>query len=240
MTTIAVTAAEMFRLSVPTVDTELVGGDRRVRVPAGITDLASFRAWAHSERFPDAGRIDYLGDELWVDLSMEQLYSHNQVKAAIYVVLIALARTANTGLFLPDRMRLSYPGAGASVEPDGAYVSFDALRTGRVRRLPGRHGGALELEGPTEMVLEVVTDSSEEKDVDHLPDYYAAAGVAELWRVDARGGLRFEVFRLAADGYASAHEGDGWWRSDVFNRSVRLVGQPDALGDPSYTLEQRS
>jgi hypothetical protein len=29
------------------------------RIPAGVRDLTSFRAWALSDRFPERGRIDF-------------------------------------------------------------------------------------------------------------------------------------------------------------------------------------
>lgn len=38
----------------------------------------------HSGEFPETGRICFLDGEVWVDMSMEQLYTHNQVKG--YVV----------------------------------------------------------------------------------------------------------------------------------------------------------
>jgi Uma2 family endonuclease len=239
MPSLRATAPHMYQVSIPTVETELGTDGRRVIVPAGISDLQSFHDWALGPDFPAEYRIDYLGGTIWVDLSMEELYSHNQIKAAIYVVLINLVQAARIGLFLPDRMRLSYSGARASVEPDGAFVSYDALRTGRVRELLGRRGGVMRLEGAVEMVLEVVSESSEEKDIEQLPLYYAAAGVQEFWRVDARNELTFEIMRLASDGYVPTDEPVGWWRSDVFKRSFRLAAGTDPLGRASYTLEVR-
>ncbi len=239
MTSVAVTAAEMFRVSVPTVATELIGEQRRVLIPAGITDLAAFRAWACSDQLPEGVRVDYLGGVLWVDLSMEELYWHNQVKAAVYAVLLTLVRSSGSGRFIPDRMRLSYPGADASVEPDGVYVSYDALTAGRVRETSGRGGGVIELEGAVDMVLEVVSPSSQEKDHERLPEYYAEAGVPEFWRADVRGELRFEILRLTQAGYVAADESGGWWRSEVFGRWFRLAAGTDPRGKPEYTLEVR-
>jgi Uma2 family endonuclease len=239
MSSVTANWTEMFQVSIPTMDTELVGEQRRVHVPAGIVDLAGFRAWAHSPDFPDKTRVDYLGGTIWVDLSMEQLYSHNQVKVEVYRVLIALVRASRSGRFIADRMRFSYPGADASVEPDGAYVSFDALSNGRVLQIPGREGGVLELEGAPEMVMEVLSDSSEGKDSELLPAYYAAAGVSEFWRIDARTELRFEILRLADDNFIPSEQADGWWRSDAFDKSFRLVAGADRLGQPEYTLESR-
>src|SRR4051812_15201215 len=93
-------------------------------------------------------------------------------------------------------MLLSNVAADLSTVPGGLFVSFAALREGHVRQVPGRHAGVVELEGTPEMVLEVVSDSSVEKDTVRLPELYRRAGIPEFWRVDARGELRFEVLRL--------------------------------------------
>ena len=85
MPSITANWSEMFQVTVPTVEAELVGDYGRVLVPAGITDLSGFRSWVESEDFPCAGRISYLAGTIWVDLSMEQAYSHNQAKTAITV-----------------------------------------------------------------------------------------------------------------------------------------------------------
>ncbi|HEY8504186.1 MAG TPA: Uma2 family endonuclease, partial [Gemmataceae bacterium] len=125
-------------------------------------------------------------------------------------------------------------------QPDGMFASYDAIRDGRVRQVPGRSGGFTELGGAPEMVLEIISDSSIEKDTVRLPEVYLRAGVAEFWRIDARGGeLRFEILRREEAGYVPALGEDGWWRSEVFGHWFRLVQQPNPLGHPSYTLESR-
>src|SRR5262249_20206783 len=73
--------------------------------------LADFRAWTHSATFPESPRIDYLGGELWVDLTMEEFYLHNAIKTEIIAVLQALVHRSQTGRVVSDRMRFSYPGA---------------------------------------------------------------------------------------------------------------------------------
>ncbi len=51
-----------------------------VTVPGWVTDRESFLRWTEDDTFPDHGRIDYLAGEIWIDMSEEQIYSHNQVK----------------------------------------------------------------------------------------------------------------------------------------------------------------
>ena len=79
-------------------------GDR-VRIPGGIEDLEAFRRWAKSDEFPEHGRFAFLGDDLWVDLEMEAMYSHNGVKTEFTRTLGGLVRLLQTGRYLSDGMR---------------------------------------------------------------------------------------------------------------------------------------
>jgi hypothetical protein len=114
----------------------LVVIDGQLRIPASIRDLTSFRHWALSQERPEA-RLAYLAGMVWVDRTMEQLYTHNQVKQAVGNVLGPLAVTSNLGLYVPDVMRLSNEAADLSTQPDALYVSYAALQSGRVRQVPG-------------------------------------------------------------------------------------------------------
>jgi Uma2 family endonuclease len=239
MPSVIANSSEMFQMTVPTVELELVGDCGRVLVPAGIADLASFRAWTAANDFPAMGRVSFLAGTIWVDLSMEQAFSHNQVKTTIASVLMPLAKTLGTGRYFGDGMRLIHPGADLDTVPDGLFLSFDSFESGLIRPVAGKTGGVTEYEGTADMVLEVVSDSSEDKDCESLPEDFHRAGVREFWRVDARQGLRFEILRREANGYFSTQEADGWCRSAVFGRSFRLIQTIDRLGQPEFTLEVR-
>ena len=180
-----------------------------VAIPPGIKDLDSFRRWAKSDAFPARGRFSFLDGLLWVDLSMEQLYTHNQVKGEVSRVLLSLVRETGQGLFLPDGMLLSNPGVNLSTVADGVFVSFAALQNGRVRQVPGSRAGFVELEGSPEMVLEVVSDSSVEKDLERLPPLYWRSAVEELWRIDARNNRPFRAAQSRHRGLCS-RSGTGW------------------------------
>jgi Uma2 family endonuclease len=214
--------------------------NNNIRIPAGIVDLASFRRWALSDSFPERARISYLAGLLWIEVAMEQAFSHNDVKAEITLVLRSLAKGGDQGRFFTDGMQTSNPEAGLSTIPDSLFISFASVEAGRCRLIPGRSGGATEVEGTPDMVLEIVSDSSVEKDMERLPDLYRRAGVPEFWRVDARAELRFEILRLTDSGYVEARDSDGWQRSAVFGRSFRLTRRADRLGQPEYTLEVRA
>jgi Putative restriction endonuclease len=210
-----------------------------VHVPPGIADLEAFRRWLRSGTFPEKLRICYLDDVLWVDLSPEELFSHNAVKSAVACALHRLAREGR-GRYVLDGMHFSHLGANFSTMPDGAFVSYAAFQTGRVRRTPDvSQRDVIEFVGTPDMVLEVVSDSSVQKDVVTLPALYQAAQIPEFWRIDARAELRFEILRLTPAGYVATQLADGWWRSDTFGHDFRLVQGADPLGDPRFILETR-
>jgi Uma2 family endonuclease len=211
-----------------------------LRVPPGLSDLEAFRSWARSMQWPEHTRLGYFGGTIWVEMVMERFFAHNQVKGEFGAVLLTLVKASGLGRYSPDGMVLTCPAADLYTVPDGLFVTYASLQSGRVRCVPGQHGDTVELEGAPEMVLEVVSDTSVEKDTIILPDLYCRAGVAEFWRVDARGEPRFEIFRLTEAGYVPTQESDGWWRSDVFGHSFRLTHQADPLGQPQFTLAFRA
>jgi len=216
------------------VDTE------SVCVPEWVTDHASFREWAHSDEFPETGRICYLNKGVWVDMSKEQAFSHNLVKTEYASVLTALAKVSRLGRFFGDGMLLSNEEAGLSVQPDGIFVSHASLRTRRVRLLEGLELGYVELEGSPEMTLEVISPSSIVKDTITLRDLYWQAGIREYWLVDVRKDrLEFDILVHKPDGYVAAGKRGGWVRSAVFGKSFRLTRQTDESGNPEYTLAVR-
>jgi Uma2 family endonuclease len=211
-----------------------------VRVPSWVVDLDSFRRWAQSDEFPETGRICYLHGEVWVDMSREQVFSHNQVKNEFNPVVGGLVKAGRLGRYFPDGLLLSNADADLSSTPDGTFVSRESLRRERVRLVEGVQEGFVELEGTPDMVLEVVSASSVEKDTVVLRDLYWQADIPEYWLVDARGErLAFDILRHTARGYVTTRRQEGWLKSAVFGKSFRLTRQMDALGHPEYTLAVR-
>jgi Uma2 family endonuclease len=208
-----------------------------VRIPGWVSDLASFRRWARSPAFPQHGWIAHLDGELWVDLSMERA-AHNQAKGTINSRLTLLTHDEEAGFYFSDRMLLTNAEVGLSTEPDGMFVSNLALVEARVALHEG--DATLEVEGTPDMTLEVVSDTSEEKDLVILRDLYWRAGVAEYWIVDVRGKTpSFEILRRTATRYVPARKQGGWVKSSVFGRSFRLTQQKTASGLSRFALEIR-
>src|SRR6516225_8022178 len=93
-----------------------------VTVPEWVTDLVTFTRWTESEEFPEDGRIDYLAGEIWIDMSDEKVWTHNQVKTEFTYTLAGLAKTERRGRFFQDGLRVQHPEADLSAVPDGLFI----------------------------------------------------------------------------------------------------------------------
>jgi Uma2 family endonuclease len=217
--------------------------EESVHIPRQATrDLAGFRAWAVSPRFPERGRIDFLAGGLEVDMSPEDLRTHGTVKSRIAALLDRLVVDAGLGEVYIDRARISSPRADLSVEPDVVAVFWETLDSGRLRYVPAASGEPdryIEMEGAPDVVVEVVSNSSERKDLVRLPPLYAAARIPELWLVDVRKkAIRFEIRALGPDGYEAVEpDAEGWRSSPRLGRGFRLMRQEIRPGRWIYRLE---
>ncbi len=219
--------------------------DDTVDIPDTAWTLEGFRAWALSGDFPERGRIDYLAGSIEVDMSPEELRAHVLVKTAIGVTLHELVARRETGNVYIDGARVSSPAGQLSVEPDVVVVLWDSLDAERVREVPSpRTGKYMELEGAPDLVVEVVSDSSVGKDLRRLPPLFAAAGVPELWLVDARGRggreIRFDIRTLEAAGYRKVEPDEGGWTfSPLLGVRFRLRQLEPRPGRRSYRLDHQ-
>ena len=214
-------------------------------IPAGFADLESFRAWARSDGFPARGRIDYLAGEVHIDMSPEDLSTHGTPKMAVAFRLHGIVvEELEAGAAFTDCTRLSCPGAALSAEPDVVVLLDESVRSGRVTLVPkagGREGRYVEIEGPTDLVVECVSDSSVTKDGGTLVDLYHRAGVREYWLIDARGEVAFTIHRWRPGGYeAVPPDAWGFRRSEVLHRGFRLVRRPREVSVDVYRLEARA
>jgi Uma2 family endonuclease len=212
----------------------------QVTVPDWVVDLESFRRWADADNFPEKARICFLKGEVWVDMSKEQLFTHGAVKTEITVVLGGLVKAGRLGRLWADGAFLSSVTADIASKPDAVFVSRKSLESKQVILVEGLEEGYLELEGPADMVLEVVSRSSVRNDTVILRQAYWEAGVREYWLVDVRPEpLQFDILRHTSRGYAATRKRDGWLKSAVFGKSFRLIQQSNGMGHPEYTLEAR-
>jgi Uma2 family endonuclease len=210
-----------------------------VRVPVSALTLAGFRKWATSDAFPENVRASFIDQKIYLDMSNEDPETHVGVKDEDTRVLKNLNRELKRGKYYGDGVLITNEEAEVSNNPDASFFSRKSLEQGRVRLIPreGRQGAYREILGSPDWVLEVISDSSVEKDSEKLRTAYHRAGVAEYWLIDARGGdLVFQILYWRKTGYAAAPVRDGWQRSRVFGRAFRLERQRDELGLWEYTL----
>ncbi len=212
------------------------------RMPANASTLAGFRAWATSPDFPEHVRAAFLDGEVYIDMSNEEWEAHIAVKSEVYTVVGALVRDEKLGKFYPDGGLITNEDAGVSNNPDACFLSRSSLRSKRARFVPreGQPGRYWELQGTPDWVLEVVSDSSVQKDTDKLRHAYHVAGIPEYWLVDARGEeIDFRILLWRKNGYVAAPVKGGWQRSKVFRRDFRFTRRKDEFDLWEYTLELR-
>ncbi|HEX6987730.1 MAG TPA: Uma2 family endonuclease [Planctomycetaceae bacterium] len=214
-----------------------VGSDVRGRAPS----FESFRRWALSDDFPETGRHDYIGGRYVEESEPEPLFSHNAVKGEIAAMLMSLI--GDDGLLTMTRGRVTVPMSELAVQPDIALIASESLDQGRVTLTPhpDRPDDAIEVVGPPDLVVEVVSDESVLRDTRDLFDLYLRAGVREYWLVDARN--LEPVFRLLANGRSEwgeiAPDREGFRRSPVLGRRYRLDRRTGRRGEWRYDLIER-
>jgi hypothetical protein len=211
-----------------------------IAVPGGMEDLASFRRWTDSADCPHEFRLGWLKGDVWIDVSEEQVFSHVLLKTQITMALGTLADAEYLGLYLGSGLLLSNPVADICGNPDGTFHSYGTLRSDRVRLIEGRRGGYTEIQGSPDMVLEVVSDSSVQKDYELLRRAYWEADIREYWLVDARKvPARFHLWQHGSRGYVAARRQEGWVKSTVFSKSFQLRQTQNPLGHPEFRLDVR-
>jgi Uma2 family endonuclease len=210
-----------------------------VTVPESAHTLGGFRQWAASEDFPDSGKISYLAGELFIDMSPEKFDTHNQVKDAVNNAVSPLVRKLDLGKYCPDGLWITNDQGDLSTEADATFLSWQRLQSGEVQLIPGRRGrGGIEMRGSPDWVLEIVSDTSVEKDTVRLLELYYRAKVREYWLIDARGEtLLFNAYRRGRKAFQPIPAVRGWIASEVFPRRFRLTRERDRIGGWTYTLK---
>jgi len=216
----------------------------QIEIPLSLRSLADFRRWVGSDAFPEQGRVDYLSGCIEVDMSPEDLHTHGKLKTELVAVLWQRIKQRQLGELYTDSTRVCCPDADLSVEPDLVFVSDSSLDSGRVRLVPKAGGGPdryVELEGPPDLIVEIVSDASARKDTERLPAAYFQAGVGEFWLVDARGDeLLFRIHRHGGASYEPAvTDADGYQCSPALACSFRLDRARNPRGRLTFDLETK-
>jgi Uma2 family endonuclease len=205
-----------------------------------ITSLEDFCAWTEADNFPKQGRISYIDGEVIIDMSPERAETHNRIKTRITTVLDQLTQHLNTGMILSDGMQISNVAANLATEPDGMFVTWEGLKSGRVKGDKPTFRESVNLLGSPDWVMEVVSPSSIRKDKKLLRKSYFEAGIPEYWLIDALGDeIEFEILIRGQIEYIAAQTQEQWKYSPVYERWFNLSRKENAAGLWEYTLAVR-
>ena len=220
--------------------------DHGIEIPGGIDSLADFTAWVRSDEFPRRGRFDWVRGRIEVELEPPGLMSHGVPKTEFCRVVCGRADEEDLGIAVTSRIRfLSSEGSTADVsfEPDVALLSHEAVLTGRVSLTPDprRPDDAIDVVGPPDLVIEILSDSSVGKDTVRLPRELFLLGVAEYWLADCRGeSSEFDIHARGEEGFEPVPaDADGFAPSAVLGRSYRLTRDAGRSGLPRFRLLER-
>lgn len=217
--------------------------EENLPIPPDAYTFEGFWRWLESDEFPESGRIDFLDGEISVDMSPENAYTHGAVKVEITATLVELVNRTGIGDVQSDSCRFRSQFAGVSTEPDVMVVLGDSIESGRVRFIPytRQPDQVLAFEGPVDLIVEIVSNSSVGKDLKRLPPLYARAGVRELWLLDTRKTeVRFDLLTLEGDRYVPVSpDPEGWLRSPRLGQSFRLMRFHQPPFPWRYRLEHR-
>lgn len=233
------TPAPTVKAAAPTSGSiEFITTGQVIRIPEAAWNLAGFRRWATSENFPDRGRVSFIGGEILIDMSPEELSTHSVVKVEVARVIANLNVRHDWGMFFGDGTLLSNNMAELSTEPDGTFVTYKSIRAGRVRLVPRDDPDQyMEVEGTPDWVVEILSKHSVRKDTKLLMEKYHRAKIPEYWLIDALGKkVKFTVLLHKPSGYERVPIRNGWQRSRVFGRNFRLERKKNRVGFWQYTL----
>ncbi len=210
-----------------------------LHIPRGVNTLAGFRDWVLSEDFPEKVRATFVDQEVYLDMTMEELETHASVKAETSRVLMNENVKLDRGKFYLDGVMVTNEEAGVSNNPDAVAISWESLKAGRVRLVSRRFGSTkiLEINGSPDWIMEIVSDSSVFKDTVELRRAYHRAKIGEYWLIDARGPeISFQILLWRKTGYVAAPAKDGWVHSRYFGRRFRLTRKRGRAALLEYAL----
>jgi len=159
-------------------------------------------AWADEEG-PLTEWVD--GEAIVFEMPTER---HQDIVGFLYVLLLWYTHLRDLGKVYLAPLPLRILDGSRWREPDLLFVAKQHADRRRGNRI----------EGPADLVVEVVSDDSVRRDGETKLREYAAAGVPEYWLVDPRPGRQTaDFFQLDDDGtYRSVPPGsDGRYRSRV-------------------------
>ena len=197
-------------------------------IPACAAEFEGFLDWAAADEFPPGLKASFFDHRLYLEHTVGDADTHGDLKDEIVRVLRNLAKRDRIGRAFGDGTLFVHRANGLGNEPDCLFCTTDTLNSGRARvveRRPGV-GGPMTVQGTPDLMVEVVSRSSVEKDTVTLRREYFAAGVREYWILDGRDEPHaFDLLTRVgreADWAEAAADADGFRLSPVLGRRVRL------------------
>ena len=208
-----------------------------LRIPHDIHTLAGFRKWALSDDGPEKLPVMFLGGEVYIEMSKEEIRTHAAVKTGVAGGMYILNEELDFGDLFINGVLITNKAADVSNNPDMVAVFSESVQTQRVHYVT-HDDRAVEIVGSPDWALEIVSNSSVTKDYEELRHAYHQAGIREYWIIDARtDDIRFLILHWRKSGYAAAPVQDGWLRSRVFGRHFRLTRKRNRHGEWKYKLD---
>ncbi|MBA2278698.1 MAG: Uma2 family endonuclease [Chloroflexia bacterium] len=165
-------------------------------------------------RMPDDGqRYEIIGGELIVSPAPNRDHQDVAYRLTRLIGDKVDAEKLGSVRFAPIDVRLSPTDV---VQPDLLYIRRDRIHIYHARG---------DVQGPPDLVVEIISPSSEKTDPGRKFDLYASSGVPEYWLVDPAT-RRFQLFVLREGRYEESTAKDGGLRSEVI---PGLVVDPAAL-----------
>ncbi len=220
--------------------------DHQLDIPPGLDTLDDFRRWVHSDDFPEGPRVHWIGGRLEIEMAADNVFRHSSPKTEIGAVLSQFVKIHNLGHVFIDQTLITMPAVDLSCEPDVVFVSHDAIAEGRVIPVPSRSSSdpdsIREIEGPPDLIVEIVSEGSVTKDTERLYHDYFEAGVLEYWLVDARRDeLSLQLFGRGEEEFVPVKiDADGFQHSTVLNKDFVFSRRRDRNGLWSYDLAERA
>jgi len=204
-------------------------------IPASASTLDGFLDWINSDRFPEKLHIAWHEGDILIDMSPEEINAHNRVKAGIYRTLDQFVEDNELGLFCLDGVTFVNKGAKVSSEPDAQLVLGKTLASNKAWVRYNKKGKPTAIEGSPDLLIEVVSESSVDKDTRRWRKAYHRAGVREYWIIDAQGpAIEIEILKWSKRAYVQVAVKEGCWESPVLGRRCCLSRKKGRYGFWNY------
>jgi Uma2 family endonuclease len=210
-------------------------GESTHTVPLWVSELESFRRWVHSDEYPEQAKALYFDGNIFLDELMEKQL-HGEIKGAIYAAIRHWSNQHIPGVIHIDKMRYTNEAAHVSAEPDVMFLSDDSIESEEVTIDDG--DDTLEIGGSPDLLVEIISPSSFQKDHTILMRKYWEAGVKEYWLADSRKAPSLVIHKRNGKRFTPMPvDTQGWQRSNVLGAKCRLMTKPGKAGITKVTLE---